>query len=313
MISAEQFDWKKLIRIDRTWVTGQLANHFLSFDGKVIVRAYTLKASGTVTTPFAIAEVLANMIAHYVHGEMRTQNLGETRAVLSAIKYFGEKDTNTDGKFGELLLFALVEAVLGCKMVAHKLRSLSNYKDQVKGGDGIFLGHYTIEGEEYAAYLIGESKIMGRYNAALEDACKSIDRFHEPSKSSEFFNTELIVAKDNLLLDNAIDLDELYDRLTPTSDLFKKQVLVHPILIMHDWIQVEKLENAAKTNESLEKAIKAEIEKKKGYYTQSIKNMFSKYPRIQKVYLDFFIIPFKDVKEFRNALYYHIHGVHYQE
>jgi hypothetical protein len=59
-----------------------------------------------------------------------------------APKYFCKRAPNSEGKFGELLFFALAESVLRCKLLSLKIRSLSNFSDQIKGGDGVFLGSY---------------------------------------------------------------------------------------------------------------------------------------------------------------------------
>ena len=309
MSSGELFDWEQLINIDRKWVENELTHHSHSLDKKVSVRAYTVRATGNLINCTSIADVLTDMIDEYVLGKTRIAELGTKAAYRKAIRFFGEKDPDTDGKYGELLLFALVEAVLGCKMVAHKLRSLSNFRDQVKGGDGIFLGNYQIDGKPYASYLIGESKIMTQYSKAINEACESINRFHDPDSASEFLQTELIVAKENLILDGNVSLDELYERLTPTSETFKNQLLVHPILIMYNWEKISAHEKDARTKNEFEELIKKSLIEQSQRYIGSITSVLNKYPEAQKVYLDFFMIPTNDVRHFRNALFHNIHGI----
>lgn len=305
--------WQQLIEIDPGWVSRQLNNHFYDFQDKVTLRGYTIKASGTTLSPTGVVKELYGMLIPYVQsGKLNTQQ--EIVAAMSlATKFFGEKNTQTDGKYGELLLFALVEAVLQCKMVAHKIRTLSNFKDQVKGGDGIFLGNYLINGNEEKAYLIGESKIMGDYNSAISDALLSIDRFHDPSTAAEFYNTELIIAKDNLIIGDSVDLDELYDRLTPTTAEFREQNLIHPILLMYNSKNINEFEVKANNNQELESFIKDEFIKRKDTVKRSILKKVQTYPNIKKVYLDFFLLPFNDVDSFRNAMYYEIHGVPFKK
>lgn len=92
-------------------------------------------------------QVLHDNLTYYVYDENRIKD-NPVCAGQNAGSYFGQKDPQADGKYGELLLFVLVESVLGCKMIAHKLKSLTNVIDQIKGGDGVFLGNYDYLGEK---------------------------------------------------------------------------------------------------------------------------------------------------------------------
>lgn len=189
-------EWDKLIKIDRSWVSKQLEHHFEEVNGKLNVKLYTVKVSGTQILPDGIAAALHEMLPDYIYGQKQIGEIGERKAALTANHFFGKKNPETDGKFGELLLFALVEGVLGCKMVAHKIRSLSNFKDQVKGGDGIFIGNYTIvDGRSEPAYMIGESKVMARYSKALSDALDSINPPSSSCRASVFTKTLSIVQR----------------------------------------------------------------------------------------------------------------------
>jgi len=305
--------WRDLIQIDKKWVNRQLSHHFSDLDKKVGIRLYTLRASGTILSPSAICSELSGMLVSYVSGKHDLDQKEAIAAHSYAVKFFGEKNTQTDGKYGELLLFALVESVLECKMIAHKIRSLSNFKDQVKGGDGIFLGEYLVEGEMKPAYLIGESKVQASYSDAINEALSSLNRFHDEETSAEFNSTELIIAKQNLIMDDRVDLDEMYARLTPTEDLFRSQILVHPVLIMYNTGNIPNLERESKDANSLELLIKDEVLKKKDSIKKLISDKVKTYKNIQKVYLDFFIIPTNQVDAFRNAMYYEIHGTPYQK
>src|SRR4051812_35623191 len=106
-------DLEQYIQIDKGWVGRQLQNHFNDIHGKVNVKLYTVKVSGTTIAPGAIVEELHNMLPNYVYGKKKINELGELKAGLKANHFFGKRDPKTDGKYGELLLFALVESVLG--------------------------------------------------------------------------------------------------------------------------------------------------------------------------------------------------------
>ena len=135
-----KIDWKQLIQIDSSWVSKQLQPQFNDVNGKLSIKLYSVKASGTSIEIDGLANELHLMLPHYVYSKKQIQEMSPMVAGLKANHFFGKKDPQSDGKYGELLLFALVESVLGCKMVAHKLNVLGNFNDQVKGGDGIFMG-----------------------------------------------------------------------------------------------------------------------------------------------------------------------------
>jgi len=199
-------------------------------------------------------------------------------------------------------------------MIAHKIRTLTNAVDQVKGGDGIFMGNYQIDTDKTInAYLIGESKVTQTFATALEEAYKSIDRFHNSLSSPRFMDTELMIASDNLFADEDLspeELDEIYKRLTPTTDEYKNQVIVHPILIMYDSARVTSCENSAIDNKHLEELLFLKLFDKPSYH-KKISDKLEEFSELKKFYLDFFIVPHNSIKVFRNYMYYAIHGVEY--
>lgn len=303
-------DWAQHIKIDRNELLKQLNQHFFDASDKLVLRFYTLKPSGTRLLVNGVCEALHNSLPFYVYGEADIHKKGEMWAGLNAKSFFGQKQPQSDGKYGELLLFVLVESVLGCKMVAHKIRSLSNTTDQIKGGDGIFIGNYDVAANSYPAYLIGESKVTGTFAEALKEALISINRFHDVTSKSDFLDNELIVAKEFIKITSG-NIDELYERLTPTTDAFKKQILVHPILLMYNTEAFSKLERESVSPEELEKAIAAKLKGKDKILVKKISEKLADYPEVQKVYLDFFILPCNSVDDFRNSMYQKIHGVPY--
>lgn len=305
--------WEKYIQIDRNWVSDQLKSQYVLRNAKLCIRVYTIKFSGTLCSTDALIQVLTLMIKNYVYNPSTIKKLGADAAFLQALKYFGHTDPVKDGKYGELLLFALAESVLGCKMIAHKIRNLTNYKDQVKGGDGIFLGNYETDSLTFPAYFIGESKIMNTRSETFKESLDSLQRFHDLIRSAEFTNNEFMVAKDCLNVDDGVDLEEVYDRLTPTTEKFKQQNLVHPILLMFNTGKISSIETKAATNTEAETLVeeftKSEKQKVLDYISEGIKE----YPEICKVYLDFFLMPVKDVKAFRHAFYYCLHNAPYKK
>lgn len=304
-------DWAKHIKIDRQAILDQLDEHFVTVGEKLVVRFYTLKPSGTQLLVNGLCIVLHDALPYYVYGDADIKKLGLLKAGLTAHQNFGLKDPDTDGKYGELLLFVLVESVLGCKMIAHKIKSLTNTKDQIKGGDGIFIGNYEYKGKKYPSYLIGESKVTGSFALALSEALESLARFHDDKETLGFLGNELIVAQQFLSIDN-IDLNELYNRLTPSKPEFKQQNLVHPVLLMYPTNSFKKCEQAATDAEQLRKAVLSKLKNKETILLQKIQEKLVAYPRVKTVFIDFFIIPCSSVKLFREYMFNQIHAVPYQ-
>lgn len=303
-------DWSSHIKIDRGKIMAQLEQHFLEVNNKITMRFYTLKPSGTRLLVNGICDVLHRNLTFFVYGEKKISE-DPIWAGANAGSYFGLKDPQTDGKYGELLLFVLVESVLSCKMIAHKLLSLSNFVDQVKGGDGIFVGNYEYNGVTSPAYLIGESKVTKSFSDALTEAFLSLQRFHRPEGGPNFLDQELIVAQEFISHTNH-NIDELYDRLTPSTDKFKQQVLVHPILLMYKTKSFEKFELTAKNQLELSDLIAKALKGKQKVYLDKINAKCDDFVNVSKVYLDFFVIPCNSVDEFRDTMFQRIHHVPYQ-
>lgn len=324
-------DWEKKIKIDAEWTKRQLVNHFTEKSAKVVVRAYTPKVSGTKFCCNSLIEELGYLLPDYVHTEKSKKNKLKSLTILygedlakerlqtalysEAQSFFGKKDPTTDGKYGELLLFALCESILKSKMVAHKIEGLSNGKDQVKGGDGIFLGNYELmNSKSVPAVFIGESKIMQERSKSIDDALNSLNRFHDVETQAEFNKMEFIVANRTLSLDeNDIDFDEIYERLTPGSEMFKNQITVHPILLMYNTASIGRLETDASDKDHLELLISNHLHQKKDEIKNIIREKLESYPEIKKVYVDFFCFPFNNIDSFRNGMYLNIHKVPYSK
>lgn len=328
-----KIDWEKTIKIDSSWVDRQLMSHFKNKDFKITVRGYTPKVTGITFKPDNLVDELSYFLKDYVHSESSKkvelkslkarygEKLGEDRLEESlkdkASIFFGDKDPQADGKYGELLLFALVESVLKCKMVAHKIKSLSNPVDQVKGGDGIFLGFYEVEPNNFSeALLIGESKIEQVFSNAVNNALTSLTRFYSPEVQSQVNNMEFIVANENLFINEEsldIDYEEVFNRLTPGTDEFRNQVYVHPILIMYNTNRINNFEQKATTNGKLEELIKDFMLNEEGVFLEKIKQKVASSDEMKKCFLDFFIFPFNNIDSFRDSMYYKIHKVPYRK
>lgn len=323
-----------LVNINKSWIDRELTHHYAeNVNDKLKVRLFTIKASGTTISPNSLANALLDFLPDYFKTkveidaevrrqmdafvaegstateiEMREQSIAlvQNRTYRQASKFFNRKSAdNKTGKYGELLLFACAEALFDCKMIAHKITNITNYHDEVKGGDGIFLGNYLLsDSTKKAAYFIGESKVWKQYASAQTDALDSINRFYDDDVQANFTGLEFFIAKKdiNKFDDGKIDINQIYDRLNPTSSAFKDQVAVHPILIMYDSPSYTKLMTEAADNVSLEALIAESVKAKLLRTLERVSTKVGAYKHLNKVYLDFILIPIESVDAFNKAM-----------
>jgi len=328
-------NFSDLISINKKWFDKEFNHHYTkNINDKLKVRLYTIKPTGTIINNNSLAESLFDILPDYYKSkheiekeiqreidktindyttatdiEQREIALKKVsaRTYRQASNFFKTKTTDSkSGKYGELLLFGIVESLLNCKMIAHKITNLTNIHDEVKGGDGIFMGEYVLtNGNKNTAYLIGESKVWQNYSGAKTDALESINRFYNPKVQATFNSLEFFIAKKdiNRVFDSdCINIDELYDRLDPKSELFKKQIAVHPILIMYETKNYDNLMVKAANNDELIALIDENVQSKLDKTLDSIKNKVKEYPELEKIYLDFILIPTNSVKSFNQTM-----------
>ncbi len=327
-------DFSNLITINKKWVDKEFNHHYTQkVNDKLNVRLYTIKPSGTTINSISLANTLLDILPYYFKSKFEidkqvqrqiSKTINEytsatdidqkeeitkivyNRTYRDAKDFFKKKSADsTSGKYGELLLFGLVESVLDCKMIAHKITNLTNYHDEVKGGDGIFMGSYILpNGNVEFAYLIGESKVWKSYSGAKIDALKSINRFYDSKVQSDFKTLEFFIAEKDIekVVSEKTDIDELYDRLDQKSELFKSQIAVHPILIMYETKSYDKLMNKALNNIDLANSMDMYIKSKLQNTLDSIGLKVKEFPELEKVFLDFILIPTNSVDDFNNTM-----------
>lgn len=335
-------EWENIIQIRKDWVDSELTHHLTEeVNSKLSFRVYTILPSSIDFNFISLSKFLTKILPHYVKSKNEI-NIELQRKIKKKVKEIKKKNSHLSlneldtlikteserttqetwfeifnesrkffkkksekyigGKYGELLLFALVEGVLKCKMIAHKISHLSNVNDEVKGSDGIFIGEY----KNKEALLIGESKVMQNFSDAIKEALESINRYHSDKEQAHNLSHELLIARGDIHKydDGVIDIDELYERLNVEEDAYRRQILVHPILLMYEREFIQKLkikstsqeEFVDKLNKMMLKKIK---EKKRG--VELIKNKVNE-SQLEHVFLDFFLIPVDKVERFRSSL-----------
>lgn len=304
-------DWEKHLTVNTKWVDKFFHQVPGVGDFKVNARALSIKFSGTKQECLPLADHLSNSIESYVFDQQQLAVFREegVPAYKRASSFFGNTNPVVDGKYGELILYMLVEAILKTPMVSHKLQLLTNVNDQVKGGDGIFFGKYA----NHISILIGESKIHQRLQGALADSMMSVDRFNKDYAASSMEH-ELFIARSNVSKNFSLEqAKKIYEAFKPGTEEYQACNRVHPVLLVYDCSKIDEIEIQASGKAHAEELVKEWIAEHAKEVLENIKSGFSSYPDLRKVYLDFFLVPMSNVGTFKKTLFKSIHGIEFKE
>lgn len=155
-------------------VVTKIRMHYIKFDGngRPMIKA--------------LANTLYSYIIDYcIAAKNRPEALSTRQSTLltkQARELFRHPEISDDspdktGEAGELLLYFLMEAVLGAPQIVSKMELKTNHKDEVKGSDGI---HAKFNEEDNLVdFFFGESKLYADASTAISRAINSIEQFHE--------------------------------------------------------------------------------------------------------------------------------------
>jgi len=299
----KEINWEKLLKVNR-----DIFFNFFSLNEEVVIsdevkiKFYSLKYNDKGLDDLTFINHLYDAAVHYVFDEKDIKELIEDGYEPSdkALSYFGDIDPLTDGRYGELILYLFIEAVLQTPMIVHKISQTYNNNDQVKGSDGLFIGN--INGQ--ATLLLGESKMKNNFNACAGEALDSLKRY---IKNPQSIDRELEVAKKHLSRDlnnlDENDLDLIYQSLRTKQIEFQEYNICYPAFLMY---------KEGKIKEIIERNI-LEIEKQVLIFLKSIINRRSNYikasiPEINNITFEFFMMPVEDVSSFREKCYTVFHN-----
>ncbi|HGH3626807.1 TPA: DUF1837 domain-containing protein [Acinetobacter baumannii] len=310
MDNLDEINWESLRSGEHGWVSEHLIEHQIIEKDKFLMRLHSVDFSGTQQDLTALIDSIADSIDKYVFDSKQRERFKQkgVNAFRKAVSFFGETNPDMDGKYGELFLYILAEAVLKTPLVSHKLSILTNPNDQVKGGDGIFFGRY----KDDITILIGESKIHQNFSGALESSLDSLDRFHQNYTSSTL-DHELFIARSNISQNFSIDqLDTLLDAFTPGTKQYKSCNKAHPVLLVFESNEISNIEKKAKNRKEAEELFSIWAIKRIEKASKLLIEKLEKYSELEKIYLDIFLIPLNNVSSFKHSLYKAIHGIEYK-
>lgn len=303
--------FESLLAVDTKWTSEYIGEYHSKAEKKLNAKVFAVKFSGQKYLTTSWVKHITRRLKHFLYDKKKIELMtarGE-EPYQEAMQAFGDVDPITDGKYGELILFLLVESVLRAPMMVHKISHLQNRHDQAKGADNLFIGTY--KGER--TIFLGESKIKTNYDKALHEALDSINRFYLPEDSASI-DQEFIISRNNIRTDLSKEqLEYLYEILDQTSHLHQNTNKAHPIFIMYDFDKIENIEiectNAADGDTKLQKHVIEWLDKK----FIKIQEKLKEFTELQSTDLIFFLIPVKDSKAFRDLMYTTIHGTSYRK
>jgi hypothetical protein len=298
-----EIDWSKLLRVDKDvfldWFNLQ---EEVKVAKDVIIKFYSLNYKGNFPDDEGFINYIYQQVENYVFDEKSIEELKEDgyAPIEKALSYFGNIDPISDGSYGELILYLFVESVLQAPMVVHKIAQTYNDNDQVKGSDGVFIGNIN----NNATLLIGESKMRNDFYKCVRDAIDSLKRY---INNPESIDRELSVAKNHLSRDldnlNENDLDLIYQSLRTKQDEFQEYNICYPAFLMYKETKIKELveKNLPKIENQVLEFIKFVKDKRSKYVNEAL-------PQMNNITLEFFMMPVKDVSEFRELCYKVFHN-----
>ncbi|MDD4913125.1 MAG: DUF1837 domain-containing protein [Sideroxydans sp.] len=265
------------------------------------IRLHHLKFDGNGRPMIsALAETLYGHIIDYClavqHRTTPLTSIESAKLTKEARKLFihptnTPANPDTTGEAGEVLLYFLLESVLGVPQVVAKMELKTNPNDELKGSDGIHM--CWNEQDKLVDLFFGEAKLYQDVGGAITSALKSIATFHDNGMHQHEFS---MVTKYFKYADANVKtaVTQLFEFGAPTGEIR----INHACLIGYDWQEygsLPKLATPALTEEF-----------KKRYLADSQRlheHLQKRFDTFQKKHLRFevFFIPFPTVQEFRDA------------
>ncbi|CAM3934674.1 DUF1837 domain-containing protein [Pseudomonas wadenswilerensis] len=307
----EGITWSDCLTVKTDWVENFFHRIPEVLDLKVRAHALSLKFSGNRQESLALAKYVGNRIEHYVFdkNELDEYRARDENPFPMASSFFANTDPVFDGKYGELILYLLVEAIFETPMVCHKLSLLTNVKDQVKGGDGIFFG----ERHNNISILIGESKIYQELGGAIGSSLDSIDRFNQNYLPSSL-DHELFIARSNISKNFTLDQAKaLLKAFRPGTEEYQACNKIFPILLIYDDKKIDSIEEEASNKDHAEELVAEWIKEHAAEAVKSIRSRLDNKSELRKLFLEFFLIPMSSVEVFKKTLFKQIHGIEFKE
>ncbi|WP_394743067.1 HamA C-terminal domain-containing protein [Natronococcus roseus] len=305
--SILKHDWSSSTVIDEDELLDYVFPTHQDSDAKIEVRNYCIEIGGDTIDTEAFIQFLKKKFLYFVFPEDELEEHG-IMAYNEALQRVGyDEDYDSDGLYGELLLFVFIDAVLDMPMITHKLLMKSNPNDEEKGSDGVFFGEY--DGE--VSLALGEAKFYTDKKGGIRSSLESTSRFHGAG-GDERRRHSLSVASRGLFggtnLDGELDqaeIAELAEQLTTPSRDYR---LIHPIFIGYENTDLVDVQTESVDEDQLRDRI-VEVVKEDDVLDYIDGRISEEHANLKKHYIVLIFLPVEDTSEFKkrvkNAIYPH--------
>jgi len=200
-------------------------------------------------------------------------------------------DPDTTGDAGEILLYFLIEAILGAPQIVAKMELKTNSNDEVKGSDGIHM-RWNSE-EELVEMYFGEAKLYQDVSKAITAAVTSINGFH----ASDMLAHECVMVTKHFKFTGE-KIQEVVSDLLESGVPGSGVRIQHACLIGYSWDGYDKLKQ--NTVKAIRTEFQAAFIADAPRLHELLESKFEKFQRKDLIF-EVFFIPFPAVQIFRDA------------
>jgi len=261
-----------------TGLNAELRFHFVEFDGDGEPKFQHL------------AKLLVHSIITYCFGAKKRENLG---AVEAARLFTQARDLfrkyEHAGQAGEVLIYFLLEAVLGAPQIVQKMPISTNPAEERKGTDGVHARWN--EQLQLLDVFFAESKLYQSFSGALSDAFVSMEKLH----STQAIGHEFFITTHNLQHLGSESESDLLGFLSGKPGT--KIRTNHACLLGFDWQEYKHLDAEGRTG------FIADFVDRYGSEAVSLRDKIDAKLQecaIKHLRFEFFVVPFRSVADFRS-------------
>lgn len=291
MDKPEEFDtpWSEHTVVKASRLSEHLCSGIQLEEDKLNISSFIIKPNHGIIDYQSFIRYLGKKFMYFALSEDEIAEADRPMHRAQKLSDFKD-DAKMDGKWGELILFTLVDGLMDIPMMSHKLAWKQNPTDQVKGSDGLFFGEFKGE----LSLGIGEAKMYKDLKRGVKKSLESTDRFHDGG--SQIRNQhELTVASGNLSENLSSEKIEMLASLF-TGDSRDYQIL-HPIFIGYNDPQLEEIQTKpVGDDEELISIIRNHISNTN--LPDIVHSELGNFTHLRKHWLVFFFLPLEDKDRF---------------
>lgn len=210
--------------------------------------------------------------------------------VRKARKKFIRRNPKT-GEPGELILFLILESQ-GIIQLLNKMNLKTSSEMPIHGLDAI---HMQVDDQDCVVLYYGQAKMHQDFNSCVDSALKDVKNF---DREQEQYELNLV---SSYIDDSRFDpfVDEIIDILSPYGKHKENLKHAHSIFLGYSWDILQDLHNHKGTSLTDSLLEKYGIEQSKLF--DVVKNSISKLESVNRYTFRCYVLPFKNVKDFRDA------------